>query len=93
MLPSLRALRSLESLNLSDHGLSDGAIPDDIGYCMSSLRLLTLSGNDFVGLPSTIKFFSKLERFHVDRCQRLRRLPDLPSNHLLHVIADDCVLP
>ncbi|KAM5562385.1 hypothetical protein ABKV19_017555 [Rosa sericea] len=90
VLPSPRALRSLESLNLTDHGLSEGAIPDDIGYCMSSLRFLTLSGNNFVSLPATIKFLSKLEKFHVARCQRLQRLPDLPSNHLLHVITDDC---
>ncbi|KAK9901855.1 hypothetical protein M0R45_001914 [Rubus argutus] len=90
VLPTLRDLRSVVSLNLVDHNLCEGAIPDDIGYCMTSLRFVDLSGNNFVTLPASIKFLSMLETFNVERCPRLQQLPDLPSNHMLDVIADDC---
>ncbi|XP_062020673.1 disease resistance protein RUN1-like [Rosa rugosa] len=49
-LPCLSGLHSLTTLNLSDCNLSEEAMPSDFG-CLSSLRELNLSGNQFSRLP------------------------------------------
>ncbi|KAK9944031.1 hypothetical protein M0R45_009615 [Rubus argutus] len=89
VLPSLRALCSLVALNLSDHNLCEGDIPDDIG-CLSSLQQLNLSGNNFVTLPTSIQCLSMLWTLDLKRCERLEQLPDLPSNGQLRVCVDNC---
>nr|XP_004288231.2 PREDICTED: disease resistance protein RPS6-like [Fragaria vesca subsp. vesca] len=89
-LPSPRALRSLLSLDLTNCHLSQGVIPDDIGYCFPSLIELRLGGNDFITLPASIKCLSKLEFIHLTGCKRLQQLPDLPSISRLRVYANDC---
>ena len=89
VLPSLRTLCSLETLNLSDHNLCEGDIPDDIGY-LSSLQCLFLSGNNFVSLPASIQCLSMLRSIDLKRCKRLQQLPDLPSNRVLAVRVDNC---
>ncbi|XP_062004244.1 TMV resistance protein N-like isoform X2 [Rosa rugosa] len=89
-LPSPGALSSLQYLSLGDCNLCQGVIPDDIGYCSPSLERLHLGGNNFVSLPPSIKCLSKLELINLERCKKLQQLPDLPSNELLSVVADDC---
>ncbi|CAL2276540.1 unnamed protein product [Prunus armeniaca] len=93
---SLHSLWSLKFLDLSDCGLCEGDIPADIG-CLSSLEKLYLSGNNFVSLPASIGYLSKLRSFCVDRCQRLQQLPHLRFGlvdnedfYFLTVITDDC---
>jgi Leucine-rich repeat (LRR) protein len=54
VLPSLRALCSLVTLDLSDQNLCEGDILDDI-CCLSFLGYLDLSGNNFVALPASIQ--------------------------------------
>ncbi|PHT99669.1 TMV resistance protein N [Capsicum chinense] len=48
-----KGLRSLKILNLCHCNLIDGELPDDIG-CLSSLKKLDLSGNNFEHLPRSI---------------------------------------
>ncbi|CAL9020807.1 unnamed protein product [Prunus brigantina] len=76
VLGSLDGLCSLGELDLSDCGLCEGDLPNDIG-CLSYLKELKLSRNNFVGLPASIGCLSKLELFWVNGCQKLQELPDL----------------
>ncbi|CAL8173621.1 unnamed protein product [Prunus armeniaca] len=90
VLSSLNRLGSLTKLDLSDCNIGEGAIPDDIG-CLSSLKELDLSGNNFVSLPSSIRFLSELLSLQLERCKRLEQLPDLPPKRSsLFVRVDDC---
>ncbi|XP_048444954.1 TMV resistance protein N-like [Pyrus x bretschneideri] len=89
VLASLNRLRCLVRLFLRYCDLGEGDIPDDIG-CLSSLKRLSLSGNNFVTLPASIKCLSRLKSLQLVRCQRLEQLPDLPSNRKLHVNVSDC---
>ncbi|XP_016650503.1 PREDICTED: TMV resistance protein N [Prunus mume] len=76
VLGSLDGLCSLGKLDLSDCGLCEGDLPNDIG-CLSYLEELKLSGNNFVSLPASIGCLSKLKLFRVKRCRKLQQLPDL----------------
>ncbi|KAM5558828.1 TMV resistance protein N-like [Rosa sericea] len=89
-LPSPGALPFLGELYLDYCNLCQGVIPDDIGYCLPSLKRLHLGGNNFVSLPPSIKCLSKLLIIILKRCKRLQQLPDLPSNEILEVEADYC---
>ncbi|BFG40683.1 hypothetical protein CerSpe_269570, partial [Prunus speciosa] len=90
VLSSLNRLGSLTKLDLSDCNIGEGAISDDIGYCLSSLKRVNLSGNNFVSLPSSIRFLSELVYLELERCKRLERLPDLRSIKYLFVNVNDC---
>ncbi|KAM5549953.1 disease resistance protein RUN1-like [Rosa sericea] len=87
-LPCLSGLHSLTQLNLSDCNLSEEAMPSDFG-CLSSLRSLNLSRNQFSRLPESIGQLSRLDRIRLDWCQKLQRLPELPSH--AWVYADNCI--
>ncbi|CAN6686503.1 unnamed protein product [Malus baccata var. baccata] len=89
LLSSLSGLCSLIELDLRDCNLCEGDIPDDIG-CLSVLKKLYISGNNFVSLPESIRGLSKLQRLRLERCKSLQVLPHLPSNIKLHVDADNC---
>ncbi|CAL9020028.1 unnamed protein product [Prunus brigantina] len=93
VLSSLNRLGSLRDLVLGDCNIDEGAIPDDIG-CMSSLEALDLWGNNFVSLPSSIRFLSKLRCLGLQRCKRLEQVPDLPPRRYrypsLFVGVDNC---
>ncbi|KAH0976746.1 hypothetical protein GBA52_026465 [Prunus armeniaca] len=86
---SLNRFTSLETLDLSYCNIGEGAILDDIG-CLSSLKYLHICGNDFVSLPSSIRFLSKLVFLGLAWCKRLERLPDLPLN-IRGVDVDGCI--
>ncbi|XP_057952416.1 TMV resistance protein N-like [Malania oleifera] len=87
-LPSFSGLSSLESLDLSDCNLLDGSIPDDLN-CLSSLRSLNLSSNNFTCLPGCISELSKLKVLYLNKCSMLQSLPYLPLSIKL-VMARGC---
>ncbi|KAM5574120.1 hypothetical protein ABKV19_013561 [Rosa sericea] len=82
-LPCLSGLHSLTKLDLSDCNLSEEAMPSDFG-CLSSLKRLNLSRNQFFRLPESISQLSKLEYLDLYRCCKLRTL-------LVWVDADNCI--
>ncbi|XP_030962619.1 uncharacterized protein LOC115983903 isoform X3 [Quercus lobata] len=78
LLPSsFSGLGSLVSLDLSDCNLSDGELPDDLS-CLSSLKSLNLSKNNFTNLPDSISELSELKLILLDHCSQLKSLPYLP---------------
>ncbi|KAL1351614.1 hypothetical protein HN51_015506 [Arachis hypogaea] len=77
--PSVSRLCLLSSVDLSYCNLSDESIPDDFCH-LSSLRILDLSGNDFVSMPSSISKLPKLEYLDINWCKKLESLPELPSS-------------
>ncbi|XP_021802324.1 TMV resistance protein N-like [Prunus avium] len=87
----LSSLNRLESLDLGNCNIGEGIIRDDIGL-LSSLVELILSGNNFVSLPSSIRFLSKLKFLMLEGCERLEQLPDLPPfrSTFLHVSVNNC---
>ncbi|KAK2642940.1 hypothetical protein Ddye_024703 [Dipteronia dyeriana] len=77
-IPSLSgSLCSLRELLLNNCHLVE--IPEDIG-CLSSLERLELGGNDFRSLPKSMKQLPKLRKLHVNDCNMLRSLMELPSS-------------
>ncbi|KAJ6878447.1 TMV resistance protein N-like [Populus alba x Populus x berolinensis] len=77
-LPGLSSLCSLEVLDLCACNLREGALPEDIG-CLSSLKSLDLSRNNFVSLPRSINQLSGLEMLALEDCTMLESLPEVPS--------------
>jgi hypothetical protein len=77
VLPSLSGLCSLEELDLCACNLGEGAVPEDIG-CLSSLRSLNLSRNNFISLPKSINQLSRLEKLALKDCMMLESLPKVP---------------
>ncbi|XP_062022451.1 TMV resistance protein N-like [Rosa rugosa] len=75
-LPCLSGLHSLTKLGLSDCNLSE--LPSDFG-CLSSLRDLDLSRNQFIRLPESISQLPRLGGLDLAFCGKLRTLPMLPS--------------
>ncbi|KAK7274363.1 hypothetical protein RIF29_15448 [Crotalaria pallida] len=87
--PSISCLPSLWTINLSYCNLSEESMPDE--FCrLSSLRILDLSGNNFVSPPSFMSKLPKLEYLHLNWCQKLQWLPELPSS-IRGVDASNCV--
>ncbi|KAL9381130.1 hypothetical protein Peur_026787 [Populus x canadensis] len=78
VLPSLSGLCSLEVLGLRACNLREGALPEDID-CLSSLRSLNLSQNNFVSLPKSINQLYELEMLVLEDCTMLESLPKVPS--------------
>ncbi|KAL3568199.1 hypothetical protein D5086_030850, partial [Populus alba] len=77
-LPALSGMCSLEVLDLCACNLREGALPEDIG-CLSSLKCLDLSRNNFVSLPKSINQLSGLEMLALEDCTMLESLPEVPS--------------
>lgn len=90
LLPRASGLSFMVSLDLSDCNLLDGALPNDLS-CLSLLRSLNLSKNNFTHLPSSISQLSSLKIFELKDCSRLQSLPDLPLS-TLYVTAQGCPL-
>ncbi|VVA39008.1 PREDICTED: TMV resistance N [Prunus dulcis] len=87
---SFSGLSSLVYLNLSGCGLGEGAIPDDIGICLSSLRSLGLSENNFESIPESISQLSELRELTLFKCCNLRLLPKPLPPSLKHLDAHGC---
>ncbi|XP_009779558.1 TMV resistance protein N-like isoform X1 [Nicotiana sylvestris] len=75
--PVAEGLRSLEHLDLTCCNLIDEGLPEDIG-CLSSLKELYLSGNNFEHLPRSIAQLGALRILDLRNCKRLTQLPELP---------------
>ncbi|KAJ6854498.1 TMV resistance protein N-like [Populus alba x Populus x berolinensis] len=87
--PSFTSLTSLKELNLSYSGLSEATSSIDLG-CLSFLKNLNLSGQEFFNLPSSISRLSKLQFLSVERCRNLLSISELPSSFLLFLSINDC---
>ncbi|PHT64728.1 hypothetical protein T459_29153 [Capsicum annuum] len=70
-------MKNLEALNLSYCNLIDRELADDIG-CLSSLKELDLSGNNFEHLPQSIAQLGALRCLDLSHCKRLTRLLEFP---------------
>ncbi|KAJ9172955.1 hypothetical protein P3X46_016140 [Hevea brasiliensis] len=70
---------SLMELDLSNCNIQDGTIPSNLS-CLSSLREINLSGNNFISLPASINRLSKLERLDLNNCRSLQSLQAFPPN-------------
>ncbi|KAJ6861080.1 TMV resistance protein N-like [Populus alba x Populus x berolinensis] len=88
-LPSLSGLCSLEVLDLCACNLREGALPEDIG-CLSSLKSLDLSRNNFVSLPRSINQLSGLEMLALEDCTMLESLPEV-SSRVQTVYLNGCI--
>ncbi|XP_052298623.1 disease resistance-like protein DSC1 isoform X2 [Citrus sinensis] len=86
--PRFTGLSSLQTLDLSDCNLLEGAIPFDIGS-LFSVEAIDSSGNNFVSLPSSINQLLKLKIFCLERCRNLKSLPELPPE-IVYVGAEGC---
>ena len=64
-------------LLLDDCNLFDGPLPDDLS-CLSSLKSLNLSKNNFTSLLDSIYELSELKLLLLDHCSQLKSLPYLP---------------
>jgi len=78
LLVSLSGLCSLTKLDLSDRNLSEDEIPIELG-CLSSLRELVLSRNNFRNLPSCISYLSGLSDLFLNECTGLQSI-SLPKS-------------
>ena len=66
------------TLDLCACNLREGALPEDIG-CLSLLKSLDLSQNNFVSLPMSINKLSGLETLVLEDCRMLESLLEVPS--------------
>ncbi|TYG96451.1 hypothetical protein ES288_A11G351700v1 [Gossypium darwinii] len=76
---SLMRLSKLQYLGLSNcnvRNLCEADIPSDISG-LSSLILLDLSGNNFIGIPSALTRLSKLKTLRLSNCKELKSVPEL----------------
>ncbi|XP_048325425.2 disease resistance protein RPV1-like isoform X2 [Ziziphus jujuba] len=76
-------------LSLRNCDLEEGAIPSDIGCCLTSLEVLDIGRNKFSSLPKSIRQLNKLKFLGLAHCNQLKSVPELPSN-VEYVEARDC---
>ena len=74
-------LSSLVSLSLSNCNLMDGDILNHICH-LSSLKELSLEGNQFSSIPDSFNRLSNLRGLNLSHCKQLRYIPELPSSLL-----------
>ncbi|KAH0729526.1 hypothetical protein KY289_000714 [Solanum tuberosum] len=77
-LPGFMGMQNLEILDLSHFNLIDGGLVKDIG-CLSSLKVLDLSGNNFEHLPQRIAQLGALQNLDLSDCKRLTQLQEFPQ--------------
>ncbi|XP_059461799.1 disease resistance protein RUN1-like [Corylus avellana] len=90
LLPAaLQGLNSLTHLCLQDCNLSDDGIPIDL-WNLCSLKILDLRCNSFESLSTSLGGLSKLQHLRLDRCRKLKSIPDLPTS-LIFLDAKHCI--
>nr|POE80276.1 disease resistance-like protein csa1 [Quercus suber] len=75
---NLWKIKCLERLALDGISQLEEIELNGIG-CLSSLKYLSLSWNNFVTLPAIFNQLSKLETLNLCGCKKLRSVPELPS--------------
>nr|XP_023921554.1 TMV resistance protein N-like isoform X2 [Quercus suber] len=75
---NLWKIKCLETLALDGISQLEEIELNGIG-CLSSLKYLSLSWNNFVTLPAIFSQLSKLETLNLCGCKKLRSVPELPS--------------
>ena len=75
---NLWKINCLERLDLSEISQLEEIELNGLG-CLSSLKYLSLSWNDFVTLPAIFSQLSKLEALDLSNCKKLRSVSELPS--------------
>ena len=75
---NLWKINCLERLDLSEISQLEEIELNGLG-CLSSLKYLSLSSNNFVTLPAIVSQLSKLEALDLSHCKKLRSLLELPS--------------
>ncbi|XP_050242704.1 inactive disease resistance protein RPS4-like [Quercus robur] len=75
---NLWKIKCLETLVLNEISQLEEIELNGIG-CLSSLKYLSLSWNNFVTLPAIFSQLSKLETLNLRGCEKLRSVPELPS--------------
>nr|XP_023910806.1 disease resistance protein TAO1-like [Quercus suber] len=75
---NLWKIKCLETLALDGVSQLEEIELNGIG-CLSSLKYLSLSWNNFVTLPAIFSQLSKLETLNLCSCKKLRSVPELPS--------------
>ncbi|GKC92124.1 Toll/interleukin-1 receptor domain-containing protein [Tanacetum coccineum] len=80
--------RSLRKLDLSKCFFEDGEIQSGVGE-LSNLQDLNLSYNNFSKLHFSISQLTRLKRLNLEGCERLVKLPELPSSIAI-IIANGC---
>nr|XP_023919568.1 putative adenylate cyclase regulatory protein [Quercus suber] len=75
---NLWKIKCLETLALDGISQLEEMELNGIG-CLSSLKYLSLSWNNFVTLPAIFSQLSKLETLNLCGCEKLRSVPELPS--------------
>jgi Leucine-rich repeat (LRR) protein len=89
LLPAtLQGLNSLTHLCLWDCNLSDDGIPTDL-WNLCSLKILDLRCNNFESLSTSLGGLLKLQDLKLDRCRKLKSIPDLPAS-LIFLDAKHC---
>ncbi|XP_034691609.1 disease resistance protein RUN1-like isoform X2 [Vitis riparia] len=86
---SLRSMQ-LKQLDVSGCNLMAGAIPDDL-WCLFSLEVLDVSGNNIDCIPGGIIRLSRLRVLFMYDCLMLKEIPELPSS-LRRIGAHGCPL-
>ena len=85
---NLWKIKCLERLDLSGISQLEEIELDGIG-CLSSLKYLSLSSNNFVTLPAIFSQLTELEALVLSNCKKLRSVPELPST-LRYINMESC---
>ncbi|XP_059461815.1 disease resistance protein RUN1-like [Corylus avellana] len=89
LLPAaLQGLNSLTHLCLWDYNLLDDGIPTDL-WNLCSLKILDLRCNSFESLSTSLGGLSRLQDLRLDRCRKLKSIPNLPTS-LIFLDARHC---
>ena len=85
---NLWKIKCLETLYLSAIPQIEEIELNGIG-CLSSLKYLSLSWNNFVTLPAIVSQLSKLEALDLSNCKKLRSVSELPST-MRYINMENC---